>query len=553
MKEFYVSNKRHAKFAELDELRAEFGTEKLGEPFRSAGVPIYVDFESGEVLLQNKDVHTIIPSSSGSKKTISVIEPTLYFIGQAGLSAVVHDCKGEIRERTSKFFEDKGYRVITLNLREPRKSNAFDPFGDDAQKYTQGDYGAAEESIMDKAEVLKREIQSTKDVFWENSFTCYFTGLCLVLLKEIGRISFAELHRLHTQGEEKYTTEKNLNTYAKQIKEEDHKTYEYLECMINSASDTRASISTVFSNCLKRLTFNRDLCDMLSYSDFNVSELVDGKTIIYIISPEETTVYRSVLSIIIKSIYNQLLDIAYKSENNSLKNRVYFVLDEFSNLAPIPQMGAMLSAGRSRNILFILATQDNSQLVTLYGQEEAITIKSNCDALVYLHSPSYELRKELAQRSGERELPYSHKTVPLLSAEALSHLDKDTGEALLLLGRNYPYITHLPTIYDYAAKGYIKLGPAKLPVRKKRDDLPTFDLEEKLAGIFNEKLKKILDVSPPPNPKDEKKPEDEKEVFKLSFDLADMDEYLDGDDENWLNEQAELLNEVFNETGEEED
>ena len=58
-----------------------------------------------------------------------------------------------------------------------------------------------------------------------------------------------------------------------------------------------------------------------------------------------------------------------------------FLLDEFSNLPAIPDMAAMISAARSRNIKFHLIIQGLYQLSSKYGSDNAHTIKGKATRL----------------------------------------------------------------------------------------------------------------------------------------------------------------------------
>jgi len=105
--------------------------------------------------------------------------------------------------------------------------------------------------------------------------------------------------------------------------------------------------------------------------------------------------------------------------------------------------------------------QAMSQLRGKYG-EDADTIRSNCNNWVYLTSRELELLHELESLCGINKATGE----ALISVSQLQHLSKEDGEALVLCGRNYPYISHLADIDDYP---FAHIPPAPLP------DLPNQD------------------------------------------------------------------------------
>lgn len=107
-------------------------------------------------------------------------------------------------------------------------------------------------------------------------------------------------------------------------------------------------------------------------------------------------------------------------------------------------MSSMISAARSRNIRFHLIIQGLYQLVDKYGQETAHTIKGNCGNWVFLTSRELPLLEEISALCGKDETG-----APLITTTQLQRLNKDRGEALILLGRHAPFIAHLADISEY--------------------------------------------------------------------------------------------------------
>lgn len=501
MQEYYVSEERNERYAELPELKEQFSYGDIEEDLDGGGPPIWVDLRNGKWLTMDKDMNTMIISSSGAGKSVSIMMPTIISLamerqvkgGEIGSSFLVNDPKGELFDKMSLYLKEQGYNVVLLNFRDPKYGQRFNPWELVTKLIKEGKRGAAGELVKALSDIVLLSSHSEKEPFWENTASSYMAGLALLLAEKSPEcLSLSGIHELHIKGEERVTKERSMKVYADEIKDEYPIIYQLLEATINAPSETYSSIASVFSTALMKCTFNEEVSEMLSCSDFSVEDLVNKKTAVFLVSPDESTVYSAVISLIVKSIYARLIDIAYKA-GGALPRKFNFLLDEFGNMARLPDCGTMLSACRSRGIRFMLCVQDFNQLNSIYSKAEAGTIKANCDVLYYLYSPSVEVRKEISLRCGDTLLPYTNKTVPLLSMEQLGHFKKEQGQTLILLGRNHAYISYLPMIYQYENAGYIKLGCVSMKKRDTTSDRPKlFDFEGKVKEIVGEKLASVL-------------------------------------------------------------
>jgi type IV secretion system protein VirD4 len=146
--------------------------------------------------------------------------------------------------------------------------------------------------------------------------------------------------------------------------------------------------------------------------------------------------------------------------------RLNIILDEFCNIPTIPDMASMISAARSRNMRFFLMVQGMHQLRCKY-KEDAETIRGNCDNWVFLGSREYELLSEISNLCGENLTPAGDGNIitrPLITVSELQRLSKERGEALILHGRHYPFMTELPDIDDYEFEAYSPLETHATPL-----------------------------------------------------------------------------------------
>lgn len=219
------------------------------------------------------------------------------------------------------------------------------------------------------------------------------------------------------------------------------------------------------------------LAELLSQSCLDLRQYASRKIAIYFILPDERTTYHFIASIFIKQFYEMLIMEAQNNQRKQLEIRMNFILDEFSNLPKIPDMPSMITAARSRNIRFYLFVQSQYQLESKYG-EDAHTIKGNCNNWIFLNSRERALLEELEQLCGECVYENNMRK-SLISISELQQLRKDKGEALVLVGRNAPYITRLYDIDDYPWESYEPLEKPETYL----SDAEVFSIEDYVQEI----------------------------------------------------------------------
>jgi type IV secretion system protein VirD4 len=193
---------------------------------------------------------------------------------------------------------------------------------------------------------------------------------------------------------------------------------------------------------------------MLASDDNIIEGVQQTPTAIFLIVPDEKTSYHNLVSLFIKQSYEYFIYSAQNDESASTRLRINYILDEFSSLPTINDFPAMITAARSRDIRFTLFVQSKHQLDLRY-KEEAETIRANCNNWIFLVSREVDLLQELSTLCGTRRLS-DGVIVPTLSITELQRLDKEKGEALILCGRQKPFISRLLDIKSYDGDGFKK-------------------------------------------------------------------------------------------------
>ena len=441
-----IADRHGSRWASEEEMTEDLYRMRLSDdrhPFHG-GLPVISDGD--EMYVDDSDVHNLIIGSTGSKKTRLFAMPMLETFLRAGESVVVTDPKGELYDLTARKFADSGYRLFVVNLRDPARSHGWNPFFLARQYYSQGKKEEAAILVNDFAETMILDGKS-RDPFWDQTSRSLLRGMIMMMVED------------DTYFPDDTVTPVTLRMLSKYIKEEDDPGITYdlvtqypddsiaksnLDAVVRGSEKTFSNICVCYDSDMQGLYIQNALVDMLSRNEVDFYALGQEKTILYLIMPDEKTTMHMIVSMMIKQCYIQLIDLAQRDDRNTLPVRVNFLLDEFSNLPEIPDMSAMISAARSRNIRFHLIIQGLYQLVDKYGPEAAQTIKGNCGNWVFLTSRELPLLEEISALCGNDDSGNR-----LISTTQLQRLDKNRGEAVILLGRHAPFIAHLPDISEY--------------------------------------------------------------------------------------------------------
>ena len=435
---------------EIKESNTFIDIEKGG--FDAAGLPLISNGKRAYV--NTSDDHCIIFGSTGSKKTRSFVLPMVGMMIKAGESVVCTDPKGEIYANTHTFAEKNGYKVVVLNFRNFANGDGYNPLSEIYTAYHDGRQDEAMEQIDDFiSSISADEKASNADPFWYRTASQLAVAHALLLM-EIADKSEANISSFtHLCLDENYEKIKELSGM---MSHESIAGMNY-RCIYGEPEKTRQSTQATLTGMIQPFLSNVQLQNMMSETTFDMAAIGKEKTIVYIILSDEKQTYYFLVSLLIKQMYERLVNEAQKEMNGSLPVRVNLILDEFGSIPRISGFESAITAARSRNIRYYLIVQSLGQLENKYGSTGAGIIKGNCTDWVFLTSKELQLLNEISELCGFRH------GRPLISVSELQRLKKcrEYIETLILNGRNYPYIGRLPDMSLYSSFGF-KLGKVKL-------------------------------------------------------------------------------------------
>jgi type IV secretory pathway TraG/TraD family ATPase VirD4 len=476
-------------FESIDKIRKEYpyfdlNTRSFSEKRSTGylgGIPLMFDFESRRLYIDSSDTHSLVYGSTGSLKTRTIVSPGIKVLGYAGESMIINDPKGELFTRHAGDLKKQGYNIVEINFRDPSLGNSWNPLYIPYQFYINGDLDKSAEFVNDIANNLMVSDRSTDDPFWDFSASDLLYGLIQLLFRyckdHSEPINAVNIGNLLTLRRTLFSSKQQAqNTILWKYASEDELVAASLSGSVYAPKDTMNSILSVFDQKMRSFTIQPTLLEMLANNDFDIADIGQKKTAVFLITPDEKTSYHRLVSMFVKESYEYLIFLATQTEENKVENRINYILDEFSSLPKIADMPSMISAARSRDIRFLLVVQSQSSLKQRYA-DEAETIISNCTNWIFFTSRELGLLRELSELCGTQK---NH--MPNISVYDLQHLSKERRESIVLAGRLKPCKVSMLDIDRFGDRSYILLEHEKRE-RMKRNHL-TFELSEDIKKKY---------------------------------------------------------------------
>ena len=434
---------------------------KLGES-KKDGIPVraWYDKKGLHVNLASP-MHGLIIGATGSGKTTTFINPMIQILAKsgAGSSMICTDPKGELFQMHSKFLQERGYKVMVLDLRDPYSSFRWNPLGELYDRYqeyvnTGNDIyrrtDNAEESGLElvnppelyedewyeyegKAYAVRKEligvikvqrqkiydevyedlndlvsvicpIESKDDPVWEKGARSIIMATIIGMLEdseneELGmtkeKFNFFNVNKALGNSDNNFEALRNY-FYGRNVLS---KAVTLSKQVLSAAENTLASYMSIAFDKLS--IFNDEgICSLTSNTDIDPAIFADEPTALFLKIPDEKDTRHTLAAAFILCIYKALIKKASTREDLSLPRNVYFILDEFGNMPKIDKFDKMITVGRSRKIWFNMVVQSYAQLDNVYGKTVGDIVKSNCGMKMFIGSNDIETCKEFSELCG---------------------------------------------------------------------------------------------------------------------------------------------------------
>lgn len=461
---------------------------------------------SGGKLLVNmyNPIHTLVIGTTGSGKTTLLIEPAIRILSKTGEKPglIITDPKGELFNNHSIQLEEAGYRLMTLDLRNPYASTRWNPmdnsytmfhkahnlekfvkvhrgapptpasklkiisssYGPEWYEYNgiayankgqlETDILSKKQELIDMAENELREIASTivpveskTDSSWERGAQDFLFGLMIAMLEdslnpELGmtrdRFNFYNLGKIANYRD---PDPDNMFGTLRSFCDTGRTKLSKVQSLTSTVINNAPNTTRSYLGVLQsRISIFQDagICYATSGNDMFFDDFVDKPTVLFIKVPDEKESRHSIATMCISQIYKKLIEVASYKPSLSLDRPVYFLLDEFANLPKVPKMESIITVARSRRIFFELVVQSYSQLENKYGKEVAETIKGNCNIQIYLGTEDQKTKEEYSKMCGEISIEMEDKSVSMSDKQG-TDANRTTNKKVVNRPLIYPY------------------------------------------------------------------------------------------------------------------
>lgn len=425
------------------------------ESFPSGGIPLYVDGSIAYVNSENEN--TIIFGETGSKKTRSVINPLIATTAGARESAFITDVKGELsaNPKLRGYLEKCGINTVYLDFRK-FSGDGFNLFEPAFKLYLEGEKDKAAAMVRSLITSLSSRYEtSTADPFWQLSAEQYLVPLIEVLFafcaeKEERRklINMLTVNAFTNDDGADAVSFAINNKYIEKLAGVN--TSLMLRSVVRNPEKTLACIMSTVQSFIQDFTIQKDLLYMLSDTTFNIAEMYEKPTFVFLIVPDETSTYDTISGLLLDMFYGELI----KTFNDRYQSRdvktcrINFICDEFCNLH-INDMRSKISASRSRNMRWYLVCQSKKQLDGVYAAD-AGTIIGNCKNILLLQSSDTDLLDQVSDLCGTTEMTEDGGRRYLVTREMLRSMKKERNfKEALFVRDNVKYFALLPDIDSY--------------------------------------------------------------------------------------------------------
>ena len=452
-------------------------------------------------LVDTDDIHALMTAASGAGKTAYFLYPNIEYALASGMSFLCTDTKGDLFRNYAGIAKDcYGYRISVLDLRNPTRSdgnnllNLINKYMDvyKADRSNLAAKAKAEKYAKILAKTLIKQGGKGADMgqnqFFYDSAEGLLTSMLLLAAEylptkdEDGN----PIEKRHIVSVFKLVQEltgpgktRNKTQFQELLEKlpENHKASWFSGSALKSADQAMAS---VLSTVLSRLNafLDSEMEQILCFETaIDAERFCKEKSALFVVLPEEDTTKYFMVSLIIQSLYREILQVA--DENGGrLKNRVVFFCDELGSCPPIQSLELMFSASRSRGLTLVPIVQSiTGQLQKNYGKEGAEIIVDNCQVSIFGgFAPNSQTAQELSRSLGSQTILSgsvskgrdSSQTLqmmerPLMTADELKAMPK--GSFVVMKTGVHPMKVRLRLFRDWG----IRFGePYQVPERAAR-------------------------------------------------------------------------------------
>lgn len=339
----------------------------------------------------------IVVGGSGSGKTMSILEPKLLETLQS--SVVLTVTKRRLVYMYMSLFRKRGYKIYDLNFVYPDESNvSYDPL----------DYILNYQDItfLSKAIVMadpKKEY-SYAEPYWDEAAVSLLSAEITYTLMTVPNASFNDVLDLHDRltlegsGSEKIET--SIDVLFNEIAIE-NPSFFAVRCWRSFRELPRRTAGCVYSalNVMLDTIFTPELrASFRKKKKLDFEKLAQEKSILFITSSPVNSALHSYVNIFYSQMFKQFFEYAEIQPDGKLPFPVEVAADDFATGGRIMNFPEFISISREKGLGITILLQSETQLVKMYGEQNAVSIIDNCDTYIYMGGMNMRTADSISRR-----------------------------------------------------------------------------------------------------------------------------------------------------------
>ena len=261
-----------------------------------------------EVYYIADNLHSLTIGATRSGKTRSVVLESINNIALAGESMIVSDPKGELYEYTCKELERLGYKVLTLDFKNPLKSSHYNFLQPVIDAVNKNDIPLAENRASDIVSSLVGEAKGEK-IWNDGEKSVIKAGIMAVVMENTKKPEFQNLVNVYNFLSEMCMEQPDktmlMDTFLEGLPKNHPAVSAFAPARI-APSKTRASFFTSALNTLNIFT-DSYIASMISSTDISAVDIGTNRCALFCILPDEKiTMYRTMFIVCKSNLHADL-------------------------------------------------------------------------------------------------------------------------------------------------------------------------------------------------------------------------------------------------------
>lgn len=337
-----------------------------------------------------------IVGASGSGKSFSFMEPALSHTNNS--SVILTVSKRELVEKYIHWFEDRGYTIYDVNFAHPERSSvSYDPL---SHCKSFADIKHLAMSVV-LADPLKAK--SIADPYWDKGGASLLCAMIAYVLMTKVKPTFADVLDLLDELEiddRNGVIRTNMDEKFDRIKSKDPNSFAvtnwrtFKQLPIKTASCIFSTLNSTVDDM-----FTPELRKMMRKpTTLDFKQLGQRKSVLFITTSAVNSALHRFVNMFSGQMLKDLFEYAEEQPDGRLPIPVRMMFDDFAVGSKILNFPEMISIFRAKQISVMMLLQSESQLESMYGHDDAVTIINNCDTYVYLGGMDLQTCKNISQR-----------------------------------------------------------------------------------------------------------------------------------------------------------